>query len=82
MCISVCVVVCARVFVLVCTLLLAVCAVERAVGQNQLRDPGTVVPALQTEGAVQQRALQCLPRLLPYTLTGRDPRERNRTTRG
>lgn len=53
MCISVCVVVCARVFVLVCTLLLAVCAVERAVGQNQLRDPGTVVPALQTEGAVQ-----------------------------
>ena len=55
------------------TLLLAVGAAEWAVGQHQLSHPGSVVPALQTEGAVQQGAVHRPPGLLPHTLTGWDP---------
>lgn len=41
-----------RTVYVVCTLLLVVCAVERKVGEHQFSHPGSVVPALQPEGAV------------------------------
>lgn len=55
------------------TLLFAVCAVKGAVGQHQFSHPGSIVPALQSDCAVQEGSLQCFPCLLSYTFTGRNP---------
>lgn len=38
---------------MLCTLLLTMGAVKRTVSQHQFSHPGSVVPALQAEGAVQ-----------------------------
>lgn len=60
------------------TLLFAGGAGQGAVGEDQLGHPGAVVPALQPEGAVQQRTIQSLPGLLAHSFTGWNPTEHRR----